>query len=248
MRAKEFFKEGEVINLPIRNKRTDQQKYDDELMHQQFRSDLGIVPCPYCEDLWCNIDCERALADKSFDEGDVIDTKFMQKLGQKKGMFYNPDAEPPVSRKDNKPFDRFEVKPLPYSDKSATIVGVRANGYKEELGTTTKKLAHILASAYNAGGYSSQEIKKVSMKPKTNEKVVDGKHGQLLEPAKILPILLKIIGKSKEELTRGEKARVEKMFDKPKLNYRDMQSIIQAGWGNDVWSRFVNYLKDDFIS
>ncbi len=99
---------------------------------------------------------------ESVEEGEVIGTKFQQKLGQKRGMFYNPDAEPPVSRKDGLPFDRFEVKELS-SGKTGTIIGVRTSGYREEVGTSQLKLAHALASAYNAGGYSDQTIEKVPL-------------------------------------------------------------------------------------
>ncbi len=95
-------------------------------------------------------------------EGEVIDTKFQQKLQQKKGMFYNPDAEPPVSRKDGKPFDRFETQDTG-SGKSAHVIGIRGDGYTEVVGTSEIRLATALASAYNAGGYSAQKIEKVPL-------------------------------------------------------------------------------------
>lgn len=93
-------------------------------------------------------------------EGEVIDTKFQQGLAQKRGMFHNPDAEPPVSRKDGKPFDRFETRDTG-SGKSAHIIGIRGDGYTEIVGTSEMRLATALASAYNAGGYSAQSIERI---------------------------------------------------------------------------------------
>lgn len=123
-------------------------------------------------------------------EGDVVDTKFMQKLGQKRGMMHNPDAEPPVSRVDGKPFDRFEVREHP-SGKVGTIIGVRSDGYREDISAAQLELAHALTGAYNAGGYSAQSIKKVSLKdlfkedelgvPTPSPEEVAKKHGVPLE-------------------------------------------------------------------
>jgi len=93
-------------------------------------------------------------------EGEVIDTKFQQRLAQKKGMFYNPDAEPPVSRKTGEPFVRFETEPMP-SGKSASIIGVLADGTREDISFTRADVADALAKAYNAGGYSTQKIERV---------------------------------------------------------------------------------------
>ena len=95
-------------------------------------------------------------------EGEVIDTKFQQKLAQKKGMFYNPDAEPPVSRTTGEPYVRFETEPMP-SGKSAAIIGVLADGTREEISFTKADVADALAKAYNAGGYSTQNIKRVPL-------------------------------------------------------------------------------------
>ncbi|KKM82483.1 hypothetical protein LCGC14_1319140 [marine sediment metagenome] len=96
------------------------------------------------------------------EEGEVIDTKFQQKLAQKKGMFHNPDAEPPVSRKTGEPFVRFETEPMP-SGKSAAIIGVLADGTREEISFTRIDVANALASAYNAGGYSTQKIERIPL-------------------------------------------------------------------------------------
>lgn len=100
--------------------------------------------------------------EKGVEEGEVIDTKFQQKLQQKRGMFYNPDAEPPVSRKTGEPFVRFETEPMP-SGKSAAIIGVLADGTREEISFTKIDVANALASAYNAGGYSTQKIERIPL-------------------------------------------------------------------------------------
>lgn len=104
----------------------------------------------------------RVVGWEGVEEGEVIDTKFQQRLAQKRGMFHNPDAEPPVSMKDGQPFDRFETQDTG-SGKSAHIIGVRADGYAEVVGTSEMRLAIALASAYNAGGYSTQKIEKVPL-------------------------------------------------------------------------------------
>jgi hypothetical protein len=99
---------------------------------------------------------------KDLFDGEVIHGKFEQKLRSQKGMYKNPDIEPPVSRKDKKPFDRFEVRKHK-SGKSASIYGIRKNGYEEDVGSTTAEFADVLASAYNAGGYTSRDIQKIPL-------------------------------------------------------------------------------------
>lgn len=94
-------------------------------------------------------------------EGDVIGGEFEKRLRQKKGLMYNPDAEPPVSRIDGEKFERFEVEE--HGKSSATIYGVRIDGGKEAVGTTQREVAHTLAGAYNAGGYSKQTINKIPL-------------------------------------------------------------------------------------
>ena len=175
MRAKDFLKDDVVRFRPRdeRDDRTDQEKYDDALSgqmskhsgydpldpNQKHRPDLGRVPCPYCDDVWCDFNCDEAQAD-GFEEGDVVHSKFQQGLAHKRGMFYSPDAEPPVSKKNGQPFDRFEVSEHPRG-KIGTIIGVQADGYTEEVGTSQLKVAQALASAYNAGGYSKEKIERV---------------------------------------------------------------------------------------
>lgn len=111
---------------------------------------------------WLNENGFRVVGWEGVEEGEVIDTKFQQRLAQKKGMFYNPDADPPVSRKDGQPFDRFETQETA-SGNSAHIIGIRGDGYTEVVGTTRKDVADALAKAYNAGGYSTQSIKRIPM-------------------------------------------------------------------------------------
>lgn len=95
-------------------------------------------------------------------EGDVIRTKFQQALAHKKGMSYNPDVEPPVSQVTGKSFVRFETQLLP-SGTSAHIIGVLDDGTAEIVGTTRKDMAATLAKAYNAGGFTDQDIEMIPM-------------------------------------------------------------------------------------
>lgn len=63
MRAKEFLEE-EVVPFRQKDTRSNAQKYADAVERQTGnRSDLGVVPCPYCNDEWCNFDCDEAQAD-----------------------------------------------------------------------------------------------------------------------------------------------------------------------------------------
>jgi len=62
MRAKEFLEE-DVIPFRQRDTRLGAQKYADAVERQTGnRSDLGVIPCPYCDDEWCNFDCDEAQA------------------------------------------------------------------------------------------------------------------------------------------------------------------------------------------
>lgn len=101
------------------------------------------------------------LLPKAVAEGDVVNTKFTQKLATKKGKYYNPDLEPPVSLKNGKPFDRFELK-THASGRTGSVIGVQGD-YREVCGTSTLELATVLAKAYNAGGYTDQKVEKVKL-------------------------------------------------------------------------------------
>lgn len=96
-------------------------------------------------------------------EGDIIRDKFEQKLRAKKGEHKNPDLEPPVSRKDKKPFDHFEVVPSK-SGTSGTIFGTRKDGYREQVSTTRLDFAKVIADAYNAGGYTKHDVERIKLK------------------------------------------------------------------------------------
>ena len=98
----------------------------------------------------------------NMDEGDVISTKFQQALAQKKGMHHNPDIEIPVSRKTGEAYVRFEIEPMP-SGNSAAMIGVLADGTKEEIGFSNMKVANALTRAYNAGGYTDLDIAKIPL-------------------------------------------------------------------------------------
>lgn len=111
---------------------------------------------------WLDKNGFRVVGWEGVEEGDVIDTKFTQKLQQKRGMFYNPDLEPPVSRKTGETYIRFETEPMP-SGKSAAMIGVLADGTREEIGFTTIKVADALTRAYNAGGYTDLDISRIPL-------------------------------------------------------------------------------------
>lgn len=162
-------------------------------------------------------------ADEFLKEGDVIHSKFQQRLAQKRGMMHNPDAEPPVSRKDGKPFDRFEVKEHP-SGKSGTIIGVRVNGYQENVGTTRIDVAQALAGAYNAGGYSTQKIEQVPLRDGAIEIVKEyqeyGSYGGWISDKN------EIFG------TDTEQAHLDLIND---LGFASFERAFEAGWVKMTW-------------
>ena len=92
---------------------------------------------------------------KQFFEGDVIKGKFERKL-KNKGMYKNPDIEVP------KGFERFEVEKH-RSGRVGTIYGIRKDGTRKSVGTSTAEVADALAAAYNAGGYTDKEIRKIPL-------------------------------------------------------------------------------------
>jgi len=92
-------------------------------------------------------------------------------FGTRKGMFHNPDAEPPVSRRTGESYVRFETQEHS-SGKSASIIGVLEDGTKEVVSTSTVEGAVALAKAYNAGGYSDQRIERVPLGDVFKEDVV----------------------------------------------------------------------------
>ena len=95
---------------------------------------------------------------KQFLEGEVIKGKFEQKLRSKKGMYKHPDIEVP------KGYERFEVEKIGPHSKGGKIVGIKKNGDRKTISTTSSfELADALASAYNAGGYTDKEITKVKL-------------------------------------------------------------------------------------
>lgn len=95
-------------------------------------------------------------AEKELVEGEVIRDRFKQKL-KAKGMYKNPDIDVP------KGFERFYTKENP-SGKSGSIIGVRKNGTEKVISTGHLDLIKTLAAAYNAGGYTDKELKKISLK------------------------------------------------------------------------------------
>ncbi len=93
-----------------------------------------------------------------FIKEDVVD--MTKRFGTSKGMFHNPDSDPPVSRTTGEPYVRFETQETE-SGSSAHIIGVLADGTKERISTAQLELAVALTKAYNAGGYSNQVIQKL---------------------------------------------------------------------------------------
>lgn len=167
MRFKEFlllesrkfkFKEGDRVRYyPIGNERP--KKGTITSMDTEGKRDITYgVDCDDGDERWGYADQFTLLK-----EGEVIHGKFEQKLRAKKGEHKNPDLEPPVSRKDKKPFDHFETV-TGKSGKFATIWGTRKDGYREDLGTTDRLLAKIMADAYNAGGYTKHDVEKIDLK------------------------------------------------------------------------------------
>jgi len=80
MRAKEFLDE-DVIPFRQKDTRSNAQKYADAVEKQTGnRSDLGVIPCPYCDDEWCNFDCDEAQAG-GFEDDELFNFDKMDEMG-----------------------------------------------------------------------------------------------------------------------------------------------------------------------
>lgn len=93
-------------------------------------------------------------------EGEIIRGKFEQKLRTKKGMYLNPDIEIPTG------YERFEAEsfPLKKGGQGGKIFGIKKDKSRHLISTTSEfKLADALTSAYNAGGYTTKDIKKIPL-------------------------------------------------------------------------------------
>ena len=103
MRAYEFLKEN-VLQFKPKDTRPDWMKHDDAVEDQTGnRGDLGVIPCPYCEDLWCNFDCDEAQAggfDESAEKLKLPDMVVGDEI--KVGKFKNRKAEIKGFKKDDK--------------------------------------------------------------------------------------------------------------------------------------------------
>lgn len=95
-------------------------------------------------------------------EGDVIKTKFMTKLGQKKGMYYHPEIE--IPEHPYYEYVSFFTKPLERSPDWSTIYALTNDGEEIKLSTAPKQLADVLAGIYNTKGWTDQKIERVSLK------------------------------------------------------------------------------------
>jgi hypothetical protein len=94
-------------------------------------------------------------------EGDVIKTKFMTKLGQKKGMYYHPEIEIPEHPYYN--YVSFFTKPTKPGSDWSNIFAVTDDGEEIKLSTAPHKLAEVLAGIYNTGGWTDVKIERVPL-------------------------------------------------------------------------------------
>ena len=111
-------------------------------------------------------------------EGDVVRTKFATKQAQRGLDKYKPvegieipvfdravnRSMPPDLAEDPEKFASFYAIPSSRSN-AAYIMGVRDNGEEHKTSTTgNMELADALADAYNRGGFSAQDIRRVPIK------------------------------------------------------------------------------------
>jgi hypothetical protein len=103
------------------------------------------------------------------EDADIIQTKFAQKLANRRGMYKVP-TKIPVSPTDQTPFLRFETEDGP---KRSYIYGVRPDGRKEKISVGSKEVTDLFAQIYNSGGYTDRDIQKINLKDKfTESKIV----------------------------------------------------------------------------
>lgn len=128
--------------------------------------------------------------EKSVAEGDVIGSKFSTKQAQKnktpyrfnqeiadripmydpKGRFGTYHKSGDLRHGDEIPFDRFEV--VEKSNKVASIIGVAPDGKKYVVSTSPPELAHVLADAYNRGGFTDRDLQPVNMRTDENQQSI----------------------------------------------------------------------------
>jgi hypothetical protein len=123
---------------------------------------------------------------KNMNEGDVIHTKFATKQAQRGRDRYHKvegldipvfdravgRAMPPNLAKDPMPFDHFVARRGKIMNRGVTkqgnwysIIGVLPNGKEYTASTTpSEQLANALADAYNRGGFSDTDLKRVPVK------------------------------------------------------------------------------------
>lgn len=92
MRAKEFVKE-DVVDFPsgaqrfatnVRKNMSDEEKYAQALADQnpEHRPGVGVEPCPFCSDVYCDYDCDESQADGFNDPKHDLDVAHdMEKMG-----------------------------------------------------------------------------------------------------------------------------------------------------------------------
>jgi len=117
-------------------------------------------------------------------EGDVIQHKFGTKQAQKGKDKYTHNADiageiPMFDRAgmrniptgveypdhvtakfEAEPYDHFEVKPLS-NGKNAHIMGITKDDYEVQISTSTLEVSSALADAYNRGGFTDKNIRRI---------------------------------------------------------------------------------------
>ena len=144
------------------------------------------------------------LSEEYIAEGDVIQGEFQSKQDKKgKTPYYkNPDIEVPMydrkigntwnqaysGNNEQEKFDRFESEPA--SDKVSHIVGITNDNKRVRISTADKRLADVLADAYNRNGFSDHQLQRIKLgedTDKTDTVAMD------------IPFLIKIMEYAREE-------------------------------------------------
>ena len=116
---------------------------------------------------------------------DVVQHKFGTKQAQKGKDKYkhNPDLEADIPMFDRaglrnipagmdypdhvtakfkpEPYDHFEARPV--GKRSSHIMGITKDGYEVQVSTSTHEVSSAIADAYNRGGFTDKEIRKIPL-------------------------------------------------------------------------------------
>jgi hypothetical protein len=94
-------------------------------------------------------------------EGDVIKTKFMTKLGQKRGMYYHPEIE--IPEHPYYEYVSFFTKPAKRTPGWAHIYALTDDGSEIQLSSAPQQLADVLTGIYNTKGWTDVKIERVPL-------------------------------------------------------------------------------------